>query len=390
MSENAARVDTYLVAAVSPRLDAPSGITSYVLSLVRHLQGTEFRPTVLGLGDGESKGPSPECPGVWHGVARTAGYAGVRYWRGLSRYVKRHRDELVAGIVHAQRPDYLRHFHRGVRPKPATVCTLHGTHLRTVRAAWGRAAGWLYERVQRAALREVDAVIAVSRDTERFFLDLYPWLEGRTQTIPVGVDTRVFRPRDRGDTRRQLGLPADTRIVLFVGRLHADKNLPLLLSALQRLDAMGTELGLWVVGDGPEELPLRRMAQELGIAGRCHFVGRLDRPTVARYMNAADLLVLQSVWEGMPTVILEALASGVPCVSTPVGDVHEAVINGETGYVAAADPEALADGIEKVLAQQPEHWADACARMGKRFDWSVVAQRTTEVYRAITAPSSPG
>jgi glycosyltransferase involved in cell wall biosynthesis len=385
MSTNGAPIDVYLVSAVSPQPDAPSGVTSYIISLLSHLEGTEFRGTVLGLEGSHGGGAAPGAAGAWRSVASSAGWAGTRYWRGLSRYAKRHAAQLADAIVHTQRPDYLWHFHRHVRPKPATVCTLHGTHVRTVRATWGRAAGWLYERIQRAALREVDAVIAVSRDTERFFLDLYPWLEGRTRTIPVGVDTRVFRPQDRTEARQHLGLPEDTRIVLFVGRFHVDKRLPLLLEATARVTAGRESVGLWLVGEGPEETVLRRTAGELGIAGGCHFVGKADRPTVARYMNAADLLVLPSIWEGMPTVVVEALACGLACVTTRVGDVADAVIDGQTGYVVDAQPDALADGIEKVLARHPEHWREACARRGRQFDWSVIGRRTADVYGAALA-----
>ncbi len=357
-----------------------SGALTYTVALAQQLAASStFDPRVLCVGE---VGRSTTDDGVtWVPVSTKLGPASLSYHLGLRRHVREEAAELPRHMVHAQRPDYLWHFHRHVRPKPSTVCTLHGTHVRTVRATRGRVAGWLYERVQRAALREVDTVIAVSRDTETFFLNLYPWLEGRTQTIPVGVDTRVFRPRDRSDARGQLGLPADTRIVLFVGRLHRDKNVPLLLETMARLNAARADVSLWLVGEGPEELELKRMAQELGIAGHCHFVGRLDQSSVAHYMNAADLLVLQSVWEGMPTVVLEALASGRPCVSTRVGDVEDAVVDGETGYVVDDEPEAVAEGIGKVLARRPEDWTDACARMGRQFDWSVIAERTAQVYR---------
>jgi glycosyltransferase involved in cell wall biosynthesis len=158
---------------------------------------------------------------------------------------------------------------------------------------------------------------------------------------------------------------------------------------MARVSAEREDVGLWLVGEGPEEPALRRTAHELGIAGRCQFVGKADRPTVARYMNAADLLVLQSVWEGMPTVVVEALACGLPCVTTRVGDVAEAVIDGQTGHLVEPDPDALAEGIGKVLAHEPEHWTEACVRMARRFDWSEIARRITDVYRAVSGTRGP-
>jgi teichuronic acid biosynthesis glycosyltransferase TuaC len=382
MSEDTVPVDTYLVAAVSPRLDVPSGITSYLLSLVRHLRGTEFRPAVLGLSD-ESRESPAGLPGVWHGVARTAGSAGLRYWRGLYNYVDGHRQELASGVVHAQRPDYLRAFHRHAAFRSRTVCTLHGPHLLNVRRVWGAAGAWLFERIQRAGLRDVGAVIAVSRETEDLFLDLYPWLRGRTCTIHVGVDTELFQPRDQREAREQLRLPAGKPLILFVGRLHPQKGIRLLLRAFELVRRRHPDAELYVIGDGPEEGASRQLAHRLDLGDSCTFLGKQTRATVAAYMNAADALVLSSVWEGMPTVVLEALASGLACVTTRVGDVPEAVTDGASGYIVESDPEALAEGVEKVLSRGREEWMEPCVRAARPFDWSAIVERTVQVYRRV-------
>ncbi len=388
MSTNGAPIDAYLVSAVSPQLDAPSGTTSYVVSLLRHLKETEFRGTVLGLGANE--GSPPELAAAWHSVARTAGYAGVRYWQGLGRYVRRHHQELAAGIVHAQRPDYLRHFHRHAAFRRRTVCTLHGPHLLNVRRVWGAGGGWLFERLQRAGLRDVGRAIAVSRETEEFFLDRYPWLEGRTCTIHVGVDTELFQPRDQREAREQLRLPAGKPLILFVGRLHPQKDIPLLLRAFRLVCDRRPDAELRIIGDGPEEEASRRLAHRLNLGGSCVFLGKQTRATVAAHMNAAEALLLPSVWEGMPTVVLEALASGLGCVTTRVGDVAEVVTDGVTGYIVESDPEAVAEGVEKVLSRSRDEWTEPCVRAARRFDWSVIGERTADIYRATLAARCGG
>jgi glycosyltransferase involved in cell wall biosynthesis len=389
MDQAHSAIDTYVVAAVDPTLSVASGTSTYVLALLEYLRETPFRGIGLGLAPGNCSAVSPALTESWRAVARHSGWAGVQYWRGLSSYVRSHKDQLATSLVHAQRPDYLWHFQRHVQPSPPMVCTLHGAHLHAVRSKWGRAGGWLYERVQQAALRETHRVIAVSRDTETFFLNLYPWLEGRTQTIPVGVDTHLFRPRDSEEARASLRLPPEARIILFVGRLDEVKGLPLLLEAMRMLAAAREDIGLWIVGHGPDEQALRRRAHELGLAGRCHFVGRAERQTVAEYMNAADVLVLQSAWEGMPTVVLEALASGLPCVSTGVGDVPEVVIDGKTGYVIEPEPQAIADGIEKVLARPRRGWIEPCTAVGRQFGWPAIGKRIAEVYCQTTGLAVP-
>ena len=371
-----------LVLPAAPDTGSASGVLTYTLALADVLaRDAEFHPRLIGIGEAGSCTPDSDV--TWLPVAHRAGPIGLSYHLGLRRYVLSSRQELHAHVIHAQRPDYLWHFHRHGKPRPATVCTLHGPHMLNVRRAWGKFGGALYERVQRAALRDVHAAIAVSRDTERFFLDLYPWLEGRTQTIHVGVNTEAFRPADTAEMRAKLRLPAEVKALLFVGRFHPQKNVPLLLRTVSILSPRNPELRLWLIGEGPEEAALRQLSHDLRIADRCTFAGRLEPRAVGEYMNAADLLALSSVWEGMPTVVLEALASGLPCVCTRVGDVGDAVVDGETGYVVESEPEALAEGIEKALARPRGEWTGACRRAARQFDWSVIGQRTIDVYRRV-------
>jgi len=391
MSSAPTPLPVYMLAAVSPVLSVASGVTRYVTSLVSHLEGTEFRGLVLGLGNGGTDSLPSALWDRWRVVTGRAGWAGWRYWQGLAEYIRTHGGELSAGLVHAHRPDYLTLLRQHADRPLATVCTLHGPHFLNVRRRWGRIGERLYEGRQRAGLELADVVIAVSTETERVFVELYPCLESRIRTIHVGVDTRRFHPQDVDEARGRLGIGAGERGVLFVGRMHSQKNLPLLLRAFASLTTRAQNASLWLVGDGPEQHTVRGMAQTLGVEHRCRFVGAQNAEQVALHMAAANALVLTSAWEGMPTVILEALACGLPCVTTRVGDVADAVIDGRTGYIVESEAEAVAEGIEKVLARPRQEWAGACAGMGRRFAWHIVARKIATAYsEAIEARPAQG
>ncbi|HSL93592.1 MAG TPA: glycosyltransferase [Bacillota bacterium] len=141
-------------------------------------------------------------------------------------------------------------------------------------------------------------------------------------------------------------------LVCSIGRFTHIKGFDVLLQAMALLSSRGLRFRLVLIGDGPDATALRELAERLAIADRVDFMGYVHN---ARGMLAdADLLVLASRSEGQPIVLLEAMAAGVPVVSTAVGGVPEIVKDGDTGLlVPAEDPEALADAMQRVI-QDPE------------------------------------
>src|SRR5262249_29056166 len=134
------------------------------------------------------------------------------------------------------------------------------------------------------------------------------------QAIPNGVDLTRFRPARRG------GLPAPpTRLVLYVGRLNFQKGVDVLLTAWRGGQAQVPEARrarLVIVGAGPGRAELECLSASLGIANSVTFVG--EQSDVAAWLRRSDAAVLPSRWEGMPNALLEAMASGLPCVATRV------------------------------------------------------------------------
>jgi glycosyltransferase involved in cell wall biosynthesis len=167
-----------------------------------------------------------------------------------------------------------------------------------------------FSGLRRLILRNT-AFAAISADLEAQWLAL--GVPGRDMVRTVsGVDADHFRP---GPSFVETSLPPRPRVV-FTGRLHPQKNLDLLLNAWPAVLA-ATSATLVLVGDGPERTRLEAMATDLGIADRVVFAGSVADP--AEYLRAADVFVLPSLAEGMSNSLLEAMATGLPCVASEIG-----------------------------------------------------------------------
>jgi glycosyltransferase involved in cell wall biosynthesis len=173
------------------------------------------------------------------------------------------------------------------------------------------------------------------------------------RTVYNGVDTDRFRPGDRLETRPDLGLPPELPVVLYVGNLLPIKNPALLLEAFARLSR---DTQLVYVGEGALAQPLRSRAESLGLADRVHLVGPQPAAQVAAYMQAANVLVVPSRNEGIPNVIREAFACGLPVVATDVGGIREVVAHDWLGTLV---PSEDTDSMAKAIRHWLENGADA-------------------------------
>ena len=225
------------------------------------------------------------------------------------------------------------------------VTTLHGTDVRLARSR--PAATAACARVLRASGR----VTAVSGWLAAQAASFAPGLAPVT-VAPMPADDRAFSPGPGDEPRDEL---------LFVGRLDRQKGAEIALRALALLDGPAAGLALRVVGGGPEEPALRRLAGELGVAGRVRWDGHLSQADLAgRYRRAAALLV-PGRDEGLGLVAVEGQLSGAPVVAAASGGLLDVVADGRTGRTfPPGEPGALARAVESTLADR-----DATARMAK-------------------------
>jgi glycosyltransferase involved in cell wall biosynthesis len=242
----------------------------------------------------------------------------------------------------------------------------------------------------RASLRR--ALKWLSRTTRVFalcgerMLPFYQTIVGvsskRLQVIPNGIDVNKYRPgANRTSIRAELGIPVDAFVVGSAGRLEVEKNYKMLLTAAAQSCATGGPVHVVLFGDGAERPTLERLTAQLGLQESVSFAGwRTDLP---RVLPALDVFALTSVSEGLPLAILEAMACGLPIVSTAVGDIPVVVENERAGYlVPSGDASALAARLSQ-LARDPDR-RNALGVFGRR----VVAERysrSSMVSRYLTA-----
>lgn len=197
--------------------------------------------------------------------------------------------------------------------------------------------------LHRLMLRRVDACVGTSRDLVEEFRagGLDP---GRIHHLPNGVDTERFRPvpapGTRAALRERLSLPPGQPIALYVGVLDQRKNILWLAEQWVAHDAFGTDALLLAVGPQGRDDPQGELRARLAELARAHpqrFALRDFHADVAPYYQCADLLVLPSYKEGLPNVVLEAMASGLPCVAARASGSRELIVDGENGFTYDPD-----------------------------------------------------
>lgn len=209
------------------------------------------------------------------------------------------------------------------------------------------------------------------------------WRDAPIEVIPNGVDVEAFRPGDRDR-------PSSPVHLLTVGRLVRQKGMTFLLEALARCSSA---VVLRVVGDGPERPTLEATAWSLGIQTRVQFAGWATRSELPEHYRWADLFILPSLEEGMPNVVLEAMASGLPIVATDVAGSRELVTSGSNGFlVPPADVAALAAAITDMTnsSSNIRQYGEQSRAEAERRSWQAVADGYKRVLcRASAVPGEP-
>ena len=226
----------------------------------------------------------------------------------------------------------------------------------------------------------------------------------RARVIPYGVDAEVFSPDPsrRGIWRERLGVPLEAPLLLGVGRMVTKKGFDVLLEILPRLLERHADLHVVLAGDGDRLAGYRAQCAALKIphhAARVHFPGAVLRDTLPDLFRAADLFVLPAVHDaqgnvdGLPNVILEAMASGLPVVASAVSGIPLAVADGKTGWlVPEAEPLALLRALERTLADpglRARLGLAARARAATELTWDAVAAQYRQAYLEIALRRVP-
>jgi glycosyltransferase involved in cell wall biosynthesis len=288
----------------------------------------------------------------------------------FARIIRKWRPDIVhSHMVHA---NLLARIVRFLAPIPVLICSARsideGGRFREILYRLTDSLCDLTTQVSQAGLERYVRMGAVPRHKIRY--------------IPNGVDTERFKPNleDRLKFRKELGV--DGFVWLAVGRFDPPKDYPTMLQAFARVVHKHSNTILLIAGDGPLRKTMENLARELGIEKRTKFLG--IRRDIPQLMNAADAYVMSSSWEGMPNVLLEASATGLPIVATDVGGNREIVLDGVTGFlVPPRNPEALARTMLRIMDLSDEERKEMGKRARKHIEVKFNLDRVVDLWEIL-------
>ncbi len=269
-------------------------------------------------------------------------------------------------------------------PRP-TVVTLWGTDVQ-----WVERSSFMRTLAKRT-VSHADAVVSVN-DYFKAKLRSYGFSVDNIRVIPNGVDLNRFVSHDRLLLRAKNGLPEKAKLILYVGSLIERKGVKYLIEAMGEVLQQNSNPVLAIIGDGQERAMLEKIACQQGLGSSGVFVGSVPPRDIPEWLRCADLLVLPSLYEGRPNVVLEALAAGLPVVATDIPGTSEIVAHGENGLlVPPRDSRALAKAISELLNDplRREKMGRAGREMILRLGltWDDVARRYISLYQELEKAS---
>ncbi len=354
-----------LIADSDPRKKVIGGIGIYTYHLAKYL--TEKGVRVVFIGKKQSgKNINMLKNLTFMEATSKIGQSNKAFLQGLYK-VARSFDIPEDAVIHAQRPDWLVPFAKYPNRK---IVTLHGSHSKNVYLKKGYLIGKLYSMLEKKGLGAADHIVSVSKENKRYYEKLYqcsPSITAKLQVIPVGVTLPKIKKADKA----RYGLKKADKAVVFIGRFEKEKNLKLLINAAHQ-----AQLPLLLVGEGAEKEMLQNYAKQ--IKSKTIFHKAVLNEQIPQILSCASVFALSSLYEGLPIVVIEALASGIPVVSTNVGDVGEVVINGKTGYVV--DAKSMPQKLQ-YTAKHSNRFRKNCLAMAKNYSWNIVGKRIMEIYK---------
>ncbi len=252
----------------------------------------------------------------------------------------------------------------------------------TMGAAPGSVRRLVFGGLERVLARLGEAIVCVSQAEYRHAIEL-DLPRDKLFVVPNGL--AGLPDVDRTSVRSGLGLQADDVAIGCVGRLAPQKAVHRLIDAFAQLARGRPNARLVIVGSGPDDRSLRARADESGVGDRILWTGVADGPTM---MAAFDIFALPSRYEAFPYVLLEALARGLPIVSTDVGGAEDVIVEGSNGFITDQDDDAAFVRRLGQLADDPQAratMAQAARQRAALFDVDAMVGATLDVYRTLLA-----
>jgi glycosyltransferase involved in cell wall biosynthesis len=238
--------------------------------------------------------------------------------------------------------------------------------------------------IGKSVLKNADRIATVSKETKKYVLRLGAD-KTKTQVIYNGVDTDFFRPVNKTQSREKLGLPKNRKIVLSVRRLVYKNGLDTLIESVPHVARNRPDVLFVVAGKGPSRKLIEDRIKELGISQNIKLAGFVPDELLPVYYDAADIFMLPSAsGEGLPLVLLEAMACGVPVIATAVGGTPEILEHMKNGVlVPPMNPEAMAEATSKLLSEEnlgTTIGAEARRNVENKFTWTENVRQLQKIY----------
>ena len=284
------------------------------------------------------------------------------------------------------------------------VCTVHSTWKGEAEAikeeAYSRlnanekflvSFNWFLRFFETGMIKRSNRVIAVSDFTRQELRKYYNVPENRIRVIHNGVDTHKFQPAvNKQKIKTELGLKPDDIVILSVGRLYARKGLFTLIEAIPMVIKQFKHAKFVISGKGQSDeiAKLSSYAERLSVKDNIIFTGYYPDKKLPKLYQAADVFAFSTFYEHHPFAVLEALATGLPVVTTTVGGIAETIETGKNGLlVKPADSKQFSKALLYLLEHQKE-----AAEMGikarktivEQYDWSILVKKTMQVYEEVS------
>ena len=231
----------------------------------------------------------------------------------------------------------------------------------------------------KSTLRNSNAIICVSEFLKKE-INSIGIKKNKFFVIPMGANTKNFKPKDKNKARQSLNLPKDKKIILFVGHLVTRKGVEYLIRSIKIVLKKDKNILCCIVGKGILENALKKLTSELNLEDYVRFLGEKRGKDTAKCMNACDMLVLPSLNEGLPVVLCEALACGKPVVATKVAGTPE-LVNKDVGYLVK--PKDVNDLAEKIVLALDKKWEkDKLLKRAGEFSVISSVNKLIKVYRS--------
>lgn len=309
----------------------------------------------------------------------------------FSAAVRQYREAVDGDVLEFHRLEPALLFARDRRAKNAFIHqNMQELKNRKSDILWSRLPG-LYYRLEDWLLPKFSSVYVVREDAVAWYRERFPRIAGQFRFTPTWADPDVFKlptatelAEAKAALVSEFRLEPGARVLLSVGRLDSQKDPLLLAEAFGRVAERWPEARLIYVGDGVLRTQLETFTVKSGLRNKIYFAGLRAPRTIARMFWAADLFVLSSAYEGMPMCVLEALGSGVPVVSTDVGEVRRVVQSGKNGVVVnERSASALAEAIDGALRDRARFAGAPCLESVAPFSPARVLEPVYENYRRI-------